>query len=72
MKKKIIYGRLLQHIETNNILVEEQFEFRPYASTGKASCSFIEDILNALSNGMMVGGIFATLQKAFNCFIHNI
>jgi fructose-1,6-bisphosphatase/inositol monophosphatase family enzyme len=31
--EKIIYGRLLQHINVNNILVEEQFAFRPATST---------------------------------------
>jgi hypothetical protein len=35
--EKIIYERLLQDIEINNILVEEQFCFRPSASTDKAS-----------------------------------
>jgi hypothetical protein len=31
--EKIIYERLLQRIEINSILVEEQFGFRPSAST---------------------------------------
>jgi hypothetical protein len=35
--KKIIYERLPQDIEINNISVEEQFGFRPSASTDKAS-----------------------------------
>jgi hypothetical protein len=34
--EKVVYERPLQHIETNNILVEEQFAFRPSASTDKA------------------------------------
>jgi hypothetical protein len=59
--EKIIYERFLQHIEINNILVEEQFGFRPSASTDKASYRLIEEILNALNNGMMVGGIFCDL-----------
>jgi hypothetical protein len=35
--EKIIYERLLQHINVNNILAEEQFGFRPATSTDKAS-----------------------------------
>jgi hypothetical protein len=35
--KKIIYERLLQHLNVNNILVEEQYGFRPATSTDKAS-----------------------------------
>jgi hypothetical protein len=31
--EKIIYERLLQHIKVNNILVEEQFGFRPATMT---------------------------------------
>lgn len=70
--EKIIYERLLQHIEINNFLVEEQFRFRPSASTDKASYRLTEEILNALNNRTMVGGIFCDLQKAFDCVNHNI
>jgi hypothetical protein len=70
--KKIIYDRLLQHIETNNILVDEQFGFRTSSSTEKASYKLIDKILNAPNNRMMVGGIFCDLQKAFDCVNHNI
>jgi hypothetical protein len=31
--EKIIYERFLQHINVNNILIEEQFGFRPDTST---------------------------------------
>jgi hypothetical protein len=62
----------LQHIEINNILIEGLFGFRPSASTDKASYRLIEERLNALSNRMMVGGIFCDLQKAFECVNHNI
>jgi len=35
--EKIIYNRLLKHIETNNILVNEHFGFRISSSADKAS-----------------------------------
>jgi hypothetical protein len=70
--EKIIYDRLIQHIETNNILTDEQFGFRTSSSTDKAFYKFIDGILNALNNRMMVGGIFCDLQKAFNCVNHSI
>jgi hypothetical protein len=57
----------LKHIETNNILAVEQFGFSTSSSIEKASYKLIDDILNALSNRMMVGGIFCDLQKAFDC-----
>jgi hypothetical protein len=62
----------LQHFEIKNILVEEHFGFRPSASTDKASYRFIKEILNALNNRMMVGGIIYDLQKALDCINHNI
>jgi hypothetical protein len=70
--KRIIYDRLLQHIEANNILASEQFSFRPSASTGKASFRLIDKILKSLNNRIMVGGIFCDLHKAFNCVNHSI
>ena len=62
----------MKHFETNNILAVQQFGFRTSSSTEKASYKLIDDILNALNNRMMVGGIFCDIQKAFDCVNHNI
>ena len=70
--ERIIYDRLLKHIETNNILAVEQFGFKTSSSTEKASYKLSDNILNALSNRLMVGGIFRNVQKAFDCVNHNI
>jgi hypothetical protein len=70
--EKIIYDRLLKHIETNNILAIEQFGFRTSSSTEKTSYKLTDDILNALNNRMTAGGIFCDLQKAFDCVNHDI
>jgi len=56
----------------NNILAVEQFSFRTSSSTEKFSYKLIDDILNALSNRLMVGDIFCDVKKAFNCINHNI
>jgi hypothetical protein len=70
--ERIIYDRLVQHIETNNILTDEQFGFRTFSSTEKASHKLIDGILDTLNNKMMVEGIFYDLQKAFDCVNHSI
>jgi len=62
----------LKHIELNNILAVEQFSFRTSSSTEKASYKLIDDILNALNNRLIVGGIFCDVQKGFDCVNHNI
>jgi hypothetical protein len=69
--EKIIYERLLQHVNVN-ILVEEQFGFRPATSTNKTSYRLRNEILNAINERKVVGGIFCDLQKAFDCVNHNI
>jgi hypothetical protein len=61
--EKIIYDRLLKHIETNNILAVEHFGFRTSLSTENVSYKVTDNILNALNNRMMVGGIFATCRR---------
>jgi hypothetical protein len=67
--ERIIYDRLLQHIEAKNILATEQFDFRLGASTEKASFRLTDEILKSLNTRMMTGGIFCDLCKAFD---HNI
>jgi hypothetical protein len=59
-------------LNLNNNLVEEQFGFRSATSTDKASYRLINEILNAMNDRKVVGGIFCDLQKAFGCVTHNI
>jgi len=47
-----MYIRLMNHLETNNILAAEQFGFRTSSSTEQASFNFINNILNEFKKKM--------------------
>jgi len=70
--ERVIYNRLYHHINTNHILINEQFGFRHASSTDTATYTLTKNILTALNNKLLVGGIFCNLQKAFHCVTHNI
>jgi hypothetical protein len=70
--EKVIYKRLDNHIISNNILVKEQYGFRSNATTEKASYQLTNNILKALDNKYLVGGIFCDLTKAFDCVDYDI
>jgi len=65
--EKLIYARLLAHIDKNSILVCKKYGFRTHSSTEKAVFTLINSILTAMNNTLIVGGIFCDLQKTFDC-----
>jgi hypothetical protein len=70
--KKIIYVRLYQHINKNNILSNKQFGFRSKFSTEIAPYELINDKLQAFNDKIPVGDIFCDLHKAFDCVNHDV
>jgi len=70
--EKVIYNRIFHHINYNHILVNEQYGFRHASSTDIASYNLTKNILSALNNKLLVGGIFCDLHKAFDCVNHDI
>jgi hypothetical protein len=70
--EKLMYVRLLDHINTNCILVNEQYGFRTWSSTEQATFSLISNVLTAMNNNLKIGGIFCDLQKTFDCMDHKI
>jgi hypothetical protein len=58
-------------MDSNCILVKEQFGFRKGSSTELASYNLINNILCALNNKLLVGGVSCDLQKAFDCVNHS-
>jgi hypothetical protein len=70
--EKVIFNRLHNHVYNNNILAPEQYGFRNNLSTESASFNLISNILEALNNKFIVGGIFCNLTKSFDCVNHTI
>jgi len=70
--EELINCTLFIHIYKNDILVDEQYGFRPNISTEIASFKLINEILVAMNNKMSIGGLFYDLEKAFDSINHRI
>jgi hypothetical protein len=69
---KVMQTRLLKHLTDHNILSKEQYGFRTKLKTDNATYQLPDEILNALSNSLLIGGIFCDIEKAFDCVNHKI
>lgn len=70
--ERVIYNILYEYKDSNHILDNNQYGFRPNSSTEKASFKLVEEILKAMNNKQFVGGIFCDLHKVFDCVNHDI
>lgn len=70
--EKIMYFRLEEYLNKNNILSSNQFGFRSGHSTALAVSLFIERIYDALDENEYAIGLFLDLSKAFDTVKHDI
>jgi len=48
--EKVLYVRMYQYLINNNLLVDEQFGFRPRSSTMAANFSLMNEIIDAFNS----------------------
>jgi Notch-like protein len=56
--EKVMYNRLVQHLDDHNILSKYQYGFRAKLGTDNAIFNLITEILRSLNHKSMIGGIF--------------
>ena len=70
--EKLMYKRLINHIEKNNILTQHQYGFRENRSTELAIIELVDRVTKAIDRGEYTIGIFLDLSKGFDTIDHKI
>jgi len=63
--EKLMYVRLLDHLNKYNIIVPEQYGFKAKVSTTKAILDFVKHIITNLENNESALAVFDDLRNAF-------
>lgn len=70
--EKIIYTRIVNYLERENVLYKYQFGFRKNHSTQMALSILIDQLHNSINCKKYVLGVFLDLSKAFDLVNYNI
>jgi hypothetical protein len=61
--EKVMHDRLSHYLQTNDVLVLEQFGFRKGISTENAAFELTDSVLKSINQKIHISGIFCYLQK---------
>ena len=70
--EKIMHSRLIEYIDSHNILNNAQFGFRKKHSTISALIVLLDRILTGFNNGDITLGVYLDFSKAFDTINHSI
>ena len=70
--EKIVFNRVINHLEANNLLYSKQFGFRRNHSTIDAVQTLVGDILKGFDEGLTCLSVMIDLRKAFDTCSHHI
>ena len=70
--ERIIHIQLQEYFNSNNLLAEQQYGFRPNHSTEYAAVKLIDHISNTMDGHKFPGTIFIDLSKAFYTLSYDI
>jgi hypothetical protein len=70
--ERIMYNRIIDFINTNDILYDLQFGFRSGHSTNLALIYLVDRLYSEINSGNFVLGVFLDLRKAFDTVNHAI
>ena len=68
--EKVVYNRIINHLNQNNLLGSSQYGFRAGHSCEHALIDLQEVLLDNISNNRHSIGIFLDLSKAFDVIDH--
>ena len=68
--EKMIFSRLYSYVESNQLLSNKQFGFRPNSSTSYAISSIHDKLIKNIDAGLYSCCIFLDLSKAFDTVDH--
>ena len=70
--EKLMYNKLIDYFQKNNVLFNGQFGFRASHSTAQAILLITDKIQNSIEKKLFSCGIFLDLSKAFDTVNHDI
>jgi Reverse transcriptase (RNA-dependent DNA polymerase) len=70
--EKTMHISLLRHLESTNMLSEDQHGFRAGRSTTSATFQLLGKVISALENNKQAGAVFCDLSKAFDVLDHEL